>query len=97
MATYTPMHAHKLTPEQRLQELSSLMFLLQKRDGRIKERACTNGSKQWEYINKESEMLPMVAKDSLVITAEIDAVELRDAMTLDIPGTSCMLIWTRSS
>ena len=30
MATYTPMHAHELTREQRVQALLSLMFLMQK-------------------------------------------------------------------
>ena len=76
MATYTPVHAHELTREQRVQALSSLMFLTQKRDGKIKGRACANGSKQREYINKESATLPTVAMDSLMIKAAIDAVEL---------------------
>ena len=86
MVTYTLMHAHELTREQRVQALSSLMFLMQKQIGNIKVRACANGSKQREYINKESATSPTVATDSLMITAAIDAVELRDVVTLDIPG-----------
>jgi hypothetical protein len=86
MATYTPMHKHELTREQRVQALSSLMFLTQKRDGRIKGRACANGSKQREYISKESATSPTVATDSLMITAAIDVIEMRDIVALDIPG-----------
>eukprot|EP00804_Cyclotella_cryptica_P006122 CCRYP_010732-RA/>CCRYP_010732-RA protein AED:0.20 eAED:0.22 QI:0/0/0/1/1/1/2/0/901 len=86
MATYKPMHAHELTREQRLQALSSLMFLTQKRDGQIKGRACANGSKQRGYIDKELATSPTVLTDSLMITATIDAVDLRDIVTLDIPG-----------
>eukprot|EP00804_Cyclotella_cryptica_P010749 CCRYP_005527-RA/>CCRYP_005527-RA protein AED:0.26 eAED:0.17 QI:0/0/0/1/1/1/3/0/840 len=86
MATYKPVHAHELTREQRVQDLSSLMFLTQKRDGRIKERTCANGSKQRGYIEKESAASPTVSTDSLMITAAIDTVELRDIVTLDIPG-----------
>ena len=62
------------------------MFLTQKRDGWIKGRACANGSKQQEYISKDSATSPTVATDSLMITAMIDAVEMRDVITLDIPG-----------
>eukprot|EP00804_Cyclotella_cryptica_P008709 CCRYP_018545-RA/>CCRYP_018545-RA protein AED:0.54 eAED:0.53 QI:0/0/0/1/0/0/3/0/279 len=53
---------------------------------RVKGRACANGSKQRDYIDKESAALPTVATDSLMITAAIDGVELRDIVTLDIPG-----------
>eukprot|EP00804_Cyclotella_cryptica_P005141 CCRYP_018676-RA/>CCRYP_018676-RA protein AED:0.47 eAED:0.17 QI:0/0/0/0.75/0.33/0.25/4/0/800 len=88
MATYTPMHAHELTREQRVQALSLLMFLIltQKRDGRTKGQACANGSKQRGYIDKESATSPTVSTDSLMITAAVDAVELRDIVTLDILG-----------
>eukprot|EP00804_Cyclotella_cryptica_P029933 CCRYP_017818-RA/>CCRYP_017818-RA protein AED:0.47 eAED:0.36 QI:0/0/0/1/0/0/3/0/323 len=75
MATFKPMDTHELTREQRIQELLSLMLLTQMRYGKIKGRACNNGSKQQEYIEKESATSLTVATDSLMITAAIDAVE----------------------
>jgi hypothetical protein len=86
MATYKPMHAHKLTREQHMDVLLLLMFLTQKRDGWIKGRACANGSKQRSYIDKESVTSPTVTTDSIMITADIDAMERQNLMTLDIPG-----------
>ena len=38
-----PMHAHKLTPEQKRASLQYLMFLKKKRDVTIKGRGCTDG------------------------------------------------------
>jgi hypothetical protein len=38
MVTYSPVHAHELTREQRKEALSSLMFLTEKRCGRVKTR-----------------------------------------------------------
>ena len=46
MATFIPVHAHELTREQRKQALASLMFMKEKRCGRVKSRARANGSKQ---------------------------------------------------
>jgi len=46
MVTFIPVNTHELTREQRKQALASLMFMTEKRCGRVKSRACTNGSKQ---------------------------------------------------
>ena len=46
MAVYTPMDASKLTPKQRRNALASLLFLVEKRDGKIKARNVADGSKQ---------------------------------------------------
>lgn len=46
MQTYHPVRAHELTRQQRIDALSSLIFLMQKRDGRVKGQTCVNGSKQ---------------------------------------------------
>ena len=46
MEMYEPVHAHEFTREQRKEALSLLMFMTQKRCGRVKSRACINGSKQ---------------------------------------------------
>ena len=38
MGTYVPLKAAGLTPEQKAKALSSLMFIVEKRDGRVKAR-----------------------------------------------------------
>jgi hypothetical protein len=84
--TYVPIHAHKLTPEQKKQALASLIFLTEKRCGRIKTRACVNGSTQRDYIPKENTASPTVMNDSVMITSAVDAHEGRVVVTCDIPG-----------
>ncbi len=86
MVVYTPVHAHELSREQKHQALESLIFLTKKRCGRIKARACANGSKQRSYIAKENAISPTVATDSVFITSAIEAHERRRVMTMDIPG-----------
>lgn len=84
--TYIPIHAHELTEEQRLQALASLIFITEKRCGRIKTRACVNGSTQRDYIPKETTASPTVMNDSVMLTSAIDAHEGRKIVTCDIPG-----------
>jgi hypothetical protein len=86
MVTFIPVHAHELTREQRKQALASLMFMTEKRCGRIKTRACANGSKQRQWIRKEDAASPTVMGDSVMITSAIEAHEKRKVITLDIPG-----------
>jgi hypothetical protein len=80
--TYTPIHAHELTREERKDALSSLMFLTEKRCGKIKSRACVNGSTQRDYIPKETTASPTVMNDSVMITSAIEAHEGRKV----VPG-----------
>eukprot|EP00956_Cyclotella_meneghiniana_P026461 scaffold57247_cov37-Cyclotella_meneghiniana.AAC.7 len=84
--TYIPVHAHDLTPKQRRDALASLIFITEKRCGRIKTRACVNGSTQRDYIPKEATASPTVMNDSVQITSAIDAHEGRVVVTCDIPG-----------
>ena len=85
-ATYTPVSEDELTEKQKKEALSSLMFLTEKRCGRIKARACVNGSPQRDYIKKEDAASPTVMLDSVMITSAIDAHEGRKVVTCDIPG-----------
>jgi hypothetical protein len=75
MDTLTPMHADKLSREQRMRLLSSLLFLKMKRDGDIKGHACINGASQRNYIAKEEATSPTVLTESTFITALIAAHE----------------------
>eukprot|EP00956_Cyclotella_meneghiniana_P028301 scaffold65295_cov71-Cyclotella_meneghiniana.AAC.14 len=86
LVTYTPVHAKDLTDKQRRDALASLIFLTEKRCGRVKTRACVNGNPQREYIPKENAASPTVMNDSVMITSAIDAHENRHVVTLDIPG-----------
>ncbi len=65
----------KLTDDDKKKVLASLIFLKEKRNGDIKARSCTNGSKQREHIAKEEAAAPTVALESIFITASIDAKE----------------------
>jgi hypothetical protein len=84
--TYTPVHAHELTRDQRKEALASLIFLTEKRCGKLKTRACVNGNPQRDYIDKETTASPTVMTDSVMITSAIEAHEGRKVWTCDIPG-----------
>jgi hypothetical protein len=88
MGTYVPLEAAGLTPEQKAKALSSLMFIVEKRDGRVKARKCAVGSKQrtFEGYSKAEWASPTVSTDSVLITSAIDAHEGRKVVTCDLPG-----------
>ena len=66
MDTWTQLEASKLSREQRMHALSSLLFLKEKRTGDVKGRACINviGALQRAYISKEEAASPTVSKKS---------------------------------
>ena len=78
--------AHKLTREQKKKSLKYLMFLKEKRCGRIKGRGCADGRKQRVYKTKADTSSPTVSIEALLLSCMIDALEGRDVATCDIPG-----------
>eukprot|EP00804_Cyclotella_cryptica_P025813 CCRYP_002682-RA/>CCRYP_002682-RA protein AED:0.46 eAED:0.46 QI:0/0/0/1/0/0/2/0/145 len=80
------MQLHDYVIEQKKEALESLTFLTKKQCGRVKARACFNGSKQHHYICKENAMSPTVGRDSIFITSVIEAHKERHVVTLNIPG-----------
>lgn len=82
----SPIHPSTLSREQRRKVLRYLMFLKQKRSGKIKGRGCADGRKQRLYTNKEDASSPTVAIESLLLSSVIDATEGRHVITCDIPG-----------
>ena len=86
MKTFTPVHAHELTKEQKRRALSSLIFLKEKSCGKIKGRSCADGRPQRETMTKEETTSPTVMNENVFITATIDAHEGRDVATVDVPG-----------
>jgi hypothetical protein len=66
--------------------MESLIFLVEKRNGRVKARACANGSTHREYIGKEESASPTVATEAIILTSAIDAKTEMDILTADIPN-----------
>ncbi len=85
MDTWKPMYADKLSREQQMQALSSLLFLKEKRSGDIKGRACVNRAPQWAYIQKDDAASPTVSTESTFITALIAAKEQHKVQCYDVP------------
>ena len=78
--------ANELTRELKRAALRYLMFLKQKRCGRIKGRGCIDGRKQRIYKSKDETSSPTIHTESVFLTCIIDALEKRKVVTLDIPG-----------
>ena len=66
--------------------MESLIFLTEKKNGRIKARTCANGSTQKEYIDRDETASLTALTESHLITAVIDAKQRRDIITADIPN-----------
>jgi hypothetical protein len=81
-----PVMKYDLTPAKRKGALRYLMFLKDKRCGKIKACRCADGRSQREYMSKEETSLPTVATESLILSCVVDAIEGRDVATCDIPG-----------
>ena len=76
----------ELTFQERKQALRSLIFLKQKRCGRIKARTCADGRPQRLLYEKIDATSPTVKTESVILTSVIDAMEGRDVAVCDIPG-----------
>ena len=87
MGTYQPLDATKLTKKVRMEALSFLLFITEKRDGRIESHKCVTGSKQQQNdgYDKAAGSSPTVSTDGLIVTTAIDAHEGRDVANMDIP------------
>jgi hypothetical protein len=83
---FEPKHWHKLTKEQRARALRYLMYLKEKRDGRIKGRGCADGRPQRVYTDKSEAPSPTASPAGVMLTCVIDAFEERNVATCDIPG-----------
>jgi hypothetical protein len=86
MDTWTAMDPCKISREERMKALSSLLFLKEKQTGKIKGRACINGAPQQAYISKEEAASPTVSTESTFITASIATHEHRKVRCYDIPS-----------
>ncbi len=80
------MNPTKLTREEKMQALLSLLFLKEKQTGMIKGRACIIGAPQCMYIAKEDAASPTVSSKSTFITASIAAKEKRMVRCYNVPS-----------
>jgi hypothetical protein len=76
----------KKTRKDKIRALSSLLFLKEKRTGKIMWRACVNGAPQQAYIPKEDAASPTVSTESTFITAGLAASEHQKIRCYDIPS-----------
>ena len=75
----------KLTAQEKKRAMESLIFLVEKCDGRIKARTCANGSVQRDWMNREETASPTATTESILLTSVVDAEEGRDVAIIDIP------------
>ena len=76
-----------MNQQEKKRAMDSLIFLVEKRDGRVKARTRANGGAQRGYINKEDSASPTALTEAIILTATVEAREQRDVMTVDIPNT----------
>ena len=62
------------------------MFITEKRDGSKKGRACTDGSKQRNWMTKEDTSSPTASLPSALITSVINTHENQEVAIVDIPN-----------
>ena len=83
---WSPILVSSMTPSEKRKALESLIFLVEKKDGKIKARHCANGSKQRQWMRPDEAASPTVMTESIMLTAAIEAKERRDVATFDIPN-----------
>ena len=83
---WKPISVKTMTKSEKHKALESLIFLVEKKCGKIKSRHCANGSKQRDWMNQEETASPTVMTESVMLTATIEAEENRDVATYDIPN-----------
>ena len=77
---YIPVMPKGLTREKKIKFLYALMFVMEKRDGRVKARKVAVGSKQRTFSGyvKSDWSYPTVTTDGVIITSTIEAHEGRN-------------------
>jgi len=83
---FKPINMDELSNIEKKRAMESLIFLVEKKDQRIKARTCANGSIQRSYIGKDEAASPTVSTEAILLTGVIEAKEERDIMTADIPN-----------
>ena len=83
---FEPMHAHKLTNDQKRRALRAINLIKEKRCGKLKGRTVADGSMQRNRYTKEETTSPTISVDALMLTLLVNAKEKRDVATADVEG-----------
>jgi hypothetical protein len=86
MDTWKVMDPSQMSREARAKVLSSLLFLKEKRSGKIKGWACINEAPQRAYIPKVNAVSPIVSTKSVFTTSAIAASEKRHVRYYNFPS-----------
>ena len=86
MQVIKPKYRTDLSADDRHKALNYLMYLKQKRCGRIKARGCADRRKQRVYKGKDETSSLTVSTEALFLSCVIDAQEGCNVVTVDIPG-----------
>ncbi len=86
MDVFIPVPESDLSPQQKEKAHSTVTFIKEKRDNRVKGRVCADGRKQQEDFSREEAASPTVTNELVFLTGVIDAKEQRDVATVDIAG-----------
>ena len=72
-----------------MKALSSLMFIFENHDGRVKAQKCVVGSKQMTFPGyvKSDGALPTVTTDGFIKTSTIEAHEVCDVVVADLSNS----------
>ena len=81
-----PMFANALSSLEKSEALRLIMTIKEKRDGRIKGRACADGRGLRGRISPEDATSPTVSTEAFAMSCAIDAKEGRTVVTCDVPG-----------
>lgn len=79
-----PRSGPTLTSTERRESLQFLIFLKQKRNGKIRGRGCADGRKHLDYVTKEEDSSPTIATDAMFFIITIAAKEGRYIANVDI-------------
>jgi len=83
---FTAVQIAELTQQEREKAMEALMFLMEKRDGRIKGHMVYNGKPTRNWILQEDSSSPTAAFESVMLMAVIEAHKHRDVMCADLPN-----------
>jgi hypothetical protein len=83
---FKPVDAYTMTKMEKRKAMESLLFLTEKRDGRIKGRMVCNGKPTRKWVDKDEATAPTASLESIMLTAIIGAKEGLDVMSADIPN-----------
>ena len=81
-----PKNNQEIARKEKKAALQYLIFLKQKRCGKIKRRGCADRRKKRDYLTKNDTKTPIVVEKALFLMYLIDDFDHQHAATVDITG-----------